>query len=444
MPARLELMSDSPLQRLPSGFRERTLKGAKLAGKLGASYLRRAVTKQTRERSTEEATSTARELVEELGALKGLVMKLGQIASYMPGAFPPDAQRVLAQLQSNTQPMEYDVVARAVRAELGDIPEQVFDTFERTPFAAASIGQVHRATHGGRDLAVKVQYPGIQDIIESDLKKADVLARLATLGTAFDGKGLARELSERILEECDYVAEARNQRAFEALFADIAGARVPEVVESRSGTRVLTTAFVSGTSFQRFCDEAPQAVKDRAAEVIFRTCFQSIFVHCIYNADPHPGNYLLHDEGDVTFLDFGCIREFDLEMIEDWKATAIAITDGDMRGFKDGFVKMGLVPNPDKFDWDHQYRVMQYIYRPYTEPGFRYTPEYVTQSYDLLIFNNPNRNRSGMPPQWLFLNRLQWGLNAILAQLNAAGPFVEIWHEVTRAALQPVRVPKPT
>ena len=442
MHARLVAMSDGPLQRLPSGFRERTLKGAKLAGKLGASYFRRAVTKQSRDASNEEATSTARELVEELGALKGLVMKLGQIASYMPGAFPPDAQRVLAQLQSNTQPMDYEVVARAVREQLGDAPEQVFDTFERTPFAAASIGQVHRATHEGRDLAVKVQYPGIQDIIESDLKKADVLARLATLGTSFDGKGLARELSERILEECDYLAEARNQRTFAELFEGIRGARVPEVLASRSSTRVLTTSFVRGTPFLRFCDDAPQTTKDRAAAVIFRTCFQSIFVHCIYNADPHPGNYILHDDGDVTFLDFGCIREFDTQMIEDWKATAIAVVDGDARGFKEGFVKMGMVPNPDKFDWDHQYQVMQYIYRPYTEPGFRYTPEYVRQSYDLLIFDNPNRNRTGMPPHWLFLNRLQWGLNAILAQLNAAGPFGDIWREVIHAPLQPVRVPK--
>ncbi len=431
-------MAPSPLQRLPSGFRKRTLEGAKLAGKLGGSYLRRAVTKSKRD--SEASVADAKELVEKLGSLKGLVMKLGQIASYMPGAFPPEAQRVLADLQSNTLPMDWDAVAGLIEAELGASADDRFEGFERDSFAAASIGQVHRARVEGTPVAVKVQYPGIEDVLRSDLKKADLLARLATFGTAFDGKALAKELGDRVLEECDYAQEARNQTAFAELFSSIDGAHVPAVFDDHSSGRVLTTELIDAVSFQRFCDEAPQAAKDRAGEIIFRTCFQSIFEHAIYNADPHPGNYLMHEDGDVTFLDFGCIREFDPQMIQDWKATAIAVTEGDERGFKDGFVAMGMVPDPDRFDWDHQWRVMQYIYRPYTESTFRFTPDYVEQSYDLLIFDNPNRNRSGMPAQWLFLNRLQWGLNAILAQLGATAPWGEIWRAATGAPLRPVRV----
>ena len=168
---------------------------------------------------------------------------------------------------------------------------------------AASIGQVHRAQLGTQAVAVKVQYPGIEDVLRSDLKKADILARLATFGTAFDGKGLARELSERVLEECDYRQEALNQVAFAKLFAGIKGAHVPSVIATHSTHRVLTSEFVEAARFQDFCDEAPQEARDRAGAIIFRTC---------------------------------------------------------------------------------------------------HTTEYVEQSYDLLIFENPNRNRSGMPPQWLF------------------------------------------
>ncbi len=433
-------MADSPLKRLPTGFRKRTLEGAKLAGKLGTSYLRRAISKNTREEDSDAAMANAKELVEKLGSLKGLVMKLGQIASYMPGAFPPEAQRVLAELQSNTTPMDWDAVSSAVETELGGSVDDRFDAFDREPFAAASIGQVHRAQLGTQAVAVKVQYPGIEDVLRSDLKKADILARLATFGTAFDGKGLARELSERVLEECDYRQEALNQVAFAKLFGGIEGAHVPNVIATHSTHRVLTTELVDAARFQRFCDDATQEARDRAGAIIFRTCFESIFQHAIYNADPHPGNYLMHEGGEVTFLDFGCIREFDPHMITAWKETAVAIIDGNQRAFRDGFVRMGMVPDADNFDWDHQYKVMQYIYRPYTQPSFRYTTEYVEQSYDLLIFSNPNRNRSGMPPQWLFLNRLQWGLNAILAQLGALAPWGDIWREQITAPLKPVLV----
>lgn len=176
---------------------------------------------------------------------------------------------------------------------------------------------------------------------------------------------------------------------------------------------------------------------------IFRACYETIFRHCIYNADPHPGNYLLHENGSVTFLDFGCVRRFDPEMIEAWKDTARATTDGDRKAFEEGFARLGLAPDPKRFDWDHQWRVMQYIYQPFTTPGFTYTHAYVRKSYDLLLFDNPNRNRSGMPPAWLFLNRLQWGLNAVLAHLQASGPWPDLWRAAVESPTEPAEFPTP-
>ncbi|MCH9682452.1 MAG: AarF/ABC1/UbiB kinase family protein [Deltaproteobacteria bacterium] len=431
---------DVPLRELARGFRKRTLVTAKLASRVGVKFLRRSLGRGSDE-ATEEPTpiedsaavEAATRMVKELGALKGLVMKLGQIASYMPGAMPPQAQRVLTKLQANSTAMEPEQVRQVVVDDLGESVDTLFETFEPEPFAAASIGQVHRARFEGQDVAVKIQYPGIEDALRSDLKTASVLGRMGTIGTALDGAGLVDELRERVLEECDYRLEARSQRSFRALFESMPGASVPAVVDDRSGLRVLTSQLDPGQSFYPFCDTAPQPARDRAGEIIFRTCFDCLFRHSVYNADPHPGNYLFAPSGDVTFLDFGCVRRFTPTMIETWKELARSVIQDDRAKFNRAFTDLGFVGKSKKFSWDHQWAMIQYLYRPFLSPTpFTYTHEYVKESYSLLIFDNPNRFTGKMPPEWLFLNRLQWGLNSVLAHLGATAPWGEIW----RAAVE--------
>jgi predicted unusual protein kinase regulating ubiquinone biosynthesis (AarF/ABC1/UbiB family) len=429
---------DVPLRELARGFRKRTMVTVGLASRVGLGFAKRTLFGRSEDKPStpvedSAAVEAAGKLVKELGALKGLVMKLGQIASYMPGALPPEAQRVLTKLQANTTAMAYAQVEGVLREEFGQDPAALFEDLEPEPFAAASIGQVHRARFEGRPVAVKIQYPGIEDALRSDLKTAGVLGRLGTIGTAVDGGGLVEELRDRVLEECDYRKEADNQRAFTSLFARTPGAHVPAVVGERSGLRVLTSALDPGQSFYPFCDGAPQAARDRAGEIIFRVCFDCLFRHSVYNADPHPGNYLFAPDGDVTFLDFGCVRRFSATMIEAWKAVASSVLADDRAAFQRTFPALGFVGNPKKFDWDHQWSMMRYLYRPFlaTEP-FTYTHEYVKESYALLLFDNPNRFSGKMPPEWLFLNRLQWGLNSVLAHLHATAPWGEIW----RAAVE--------
>lgn len=424
---------ETPLRELARGFRKRTMVTVGLASRVGLGLAKRTLFGPGQEQAStpaedSEAVEAASKLVRELGALKGLVMKLGQIASYMPGALPPEAQRVLTKLQANTTAMEPAQVMEVLRSELGQEPAALFEALEPEPFAAASIGQVHRGRFEGQAVAVKIQYPGIEDALRSDLKTAGVLGRLGTVGTAMDGASLVDELRERVLEECDYRKEADNQRAFARLFASMPGAHVPAVVAARSRRRVLTTMLDPGQPFYPFCDSAPQAARDRAGEIIFRVCFDCLFRHSVYNADPHPGNYLFAPDGDVTFLDFGCVRRFSIEMIEAWKAVASSVLANDRPRFQRCFPALGFVGNPKKFDWDHQWAMMRYLYRPFlaTEP-FTYTHAYVKESYGLLIFDNPNRTTSKMPPEWLFLNRLQWGLNSVLAHLGATAPWGEIW-----------------
>jgi predicted unusual protein kinase regulating ubiquinone biosynthesis (AarF/ABC1/UbiB family) len=383
--------------------------------------------------STDAAIAAARKLVTRMGNLKGLVMKAGQIASYMPGTLPPAAQQVLAELQAQSTPMAFPRIQDVLEAELGGSLATRFDSFDERPFAAASIGQVHRAVLDGAPVAVKVQYPGIEDAIRSDLRMVAVIARLSSIGSPVDGAGLAGELRERLLEECDYEREAASQQLFTRLLATLPGAHVPPVIAARSSRRVLTTGFADGV---RLAD-APPEVRDRAGQLIYRACFELLFRRCIYNADPHPGNYLIGAGGDVTFLDFGCVRRFDREMIATWRTMARAILDGVRAGFATGFRALGFVGKDKGFDWDFQWDAMRFLYRPFLEPGFRYDAAFVTRSFGVLMFDNPNRFRLAMPPAWLFLNRLQWGLNAVLAQLGATGDWRAIVEELLAMPIEP-------
>ncbi len=428
------------LDELTGGLR-RMWSTASLTSKLGAKAASRLLFRKRRGNddeidldaataSTEAAIAAARKLVTRMGHLKGLVMKAGQIASYMPGTLPPAAQQVLSELQAKSTPMAWARIEELLRSELGATP---FETIEERPFAAASIGQVHRAMHRGVPVAVKIQYPGIEDAIRSDLKMVGVIARLSSIGSPLDGGALAGELRDRLLEECDYEREAASQTLFAQLLGRIDGASVPAVVAERSSRRVLTTTFAEGVPLA----EADPAVTDRAGQLIFRGCFELLFHRCIYNADPHPGNYLIGAEGAVTFLDFGCVRRFPREMIETWRAMATSIIRGDQVGFRHGFEALGFVGKAKKFDWDYQWNAMRYLYRPYLEPSYRYDAEFVQKSFGILVFDNPNRFKIAMPPEWLFLNRLQWGLNAVLAQLRAQGHWREILEEVLALPVEP-------
>jgi predicted unusual protein kinase regulating ubiquinone biosynthesis (AarF/ABC1/UbiB family) len=429
-----------PLAELTSGLR-RMWSTAGLTGKLGARAAQRVLFGRKAEpidvdaalASDHAAIAAARQLVEKMGHLKGLMMKAGQIASYMPGALPPAAREVLAELQSYSTPMAFARIDQLLEAELGAPGRTLFDTIEEQPFAAASIGQVHRAIHRGRSVAVKVQYPGIEDAIRSDLRMVGVLARLSSIGAPLDGGAITAELSARLLEECDYMREAQHQRHFAMLLARIPGAHVPAVVGERSARRVLTTALADG---QRVADAAP-ACRDRAGQIIFRACFDLLWRSCIYNADPHPGNYLIGRDGEVTFLDFGCVRRFEPGMIAAWKRLARAILDGDRPTFVACYRELGFVGRERKFDWAYQWDAMRHLYQPFLEPTFRYHDAYVSKSFGILMFDNPNKLKLAMPPEWLFLNRLQWGLNAVLAQLGATGRWREIVEELLAAPVEP-------
>ena len=259
------------------------------------------------------ALRTAEDVARELGNMKGALMKAGQLISFIVEALPEPAQQALSQLYSDAPPMAAELAASVVRAEFGREPEQVFLDWQPLPVAAASIGQVHRAvTRDGREVAVKVQYPGVGQAIEADLANADLLYRLISSFTlkGLDTHALVDELRTRMRDELDYDIEAANIRELRSAFADHPFVSIPDVVEAVSGRTVITTDWVDGLSWNDFLARATPEAKWRAGESIWRFAQHAIFRIGVFNGDPHPGNYRFSHGGDVAFLDFGMVKRW--------------------------------------------------------------------------------------------------------------------------------------
>src|SRR5439155_15938293 len=260
------------------------------------------------------ALRSAEEVAEELGSMKGVLMKLGQMASYIYEDMPLTFRAAMSRLQHRAPPMTGALASSVIVDELGDVPDRVFAEWDPVPIAAASIGQVHRAiTRDGRAVAVKVQYPGVDDAIRSDLDNLPLFfGGLGMMFPGLDSGPIVAEVRARLLEELDYVNEAVNQRLFADYWRDHPFIHVPEVLDEYSTARVLTTELAEGVRFAE-AERWSQAERNLAAEAIFRFVFNSMYRMKAFNGDPHPGNYLFRPGGKVTFLDFGLVTHFDDE-----------------------------------------------------------------------------------------------------------------------------------
>jgi len=367
-------------------------------------------------------------VAEALGELKGLAMKLGQTASYLDFAMPEEARAALATLCSRSRPMAPSAVAEIFLRELGITPRRLFAEWSPQPFAAASIGQVHRARlKSGELVAVKVQYPRIREAIEADLKNALLAEQASALVfRGLDSGVFTAELRERFLEECDYRSEAANQREFARLWAGCDGVFVPRVFDEMTTAHILVTELASGDDFETFCGRASQSEKDRAADIIYRFAYQSIFRHGLFNADPNPGNYLFHERG-VTFLDFGCVKRFPADHLARWRALVRAILERDFTRAAGLWIESGYISDPETFDFAFAHRLSLHLHLPWLAEGpFTFTREFIERTWRMSWPENRNRFRLTTPKHWVFTYRLNWGLNAVLARLGARGDWRSI------------------
>jgi predicted unusual protein kinase regulating ubiquinone biosynthesis (AarF/ABC1/UbiB family) len=431
--------------KIPKG---RARRSAKLGTALGGQAARYAGTRAVSVARTKEGAAerlearhieTALTMVRTLGEMKGAAMKIGQLASFIDTEFlPPEYaeiyQRELAKLRTSAPPMPWDRVSKVIEEEYGEPVDEHFAEFEPEAFAAASIGQVHRATLlDGRKVAVKIQYPGVAEALESDMRNATVLVRLAkALAPGLDAKAVADELRERVLEELDYEYEAQNQRTFARAYRGHPFIYVPDVITRLSRRRVLVTEFVDGVGFEAV-RELDDEARSRFGEIVFRFCYGSIYHLQHFNADSHPGNYLLMADGRVAFLDFGMTKKLDIEQIQLEQAALDAAIRKDPEALRTRLHDLGFVRKPTKLDAEKLMDHVMLVGGWYIEDGTykvssRRVMKIIESASDPRSEYFQVMRRENIPADELMGRRMEIGVIAVLAQLGAE----RNWHRIMR------------
>ena len=431
---------------IPKGRIRRTAQVGSVIGSQGARYAGTRAVNLTRsdERGAQEIDrrhmEAAERMVDTLGTMKGAAMKIGQLASFIDTEFlPPEYRQLyqekLSKLRSEAPAMPWKKVRAVLEEEWAEPVEELFEDFSEEAAAAASIGQVHRATlPDGRKVAVKIQYPGVAEALRADMQNAGMIMRMAkALAPGLDAKAAAAELKERVLEELDYEYEAQNQRTFARAYREHPFIYVPDVITRLSANRVLVTEWVDGVGFDEI-KQLPQADRDRFGEIVFRFCFGSIYHLQHFNADAHPGNYILMSDGKVAFLDFGMTKQLDSEQIELEIAALEAAFEDDPERLRVALHDLGFLRNPKKVDAE---RLMEHVLavggwymedREVTIDSQRVMEAIAAVTDPRSDFFDLMR-RENVPANELMGRRMESGVLAVLGQLNATRNWCAIGRE---------------
>lgn len=403
-------------RKIPEGRMGRFVRLAGLGARTGASML-----------LAKGAESAAERAADVLGTLRGVAAKVGQMASYVDGVVP-EGQReayeaALRKLREQAPTSSSAEIRAQVEEDLGAPIAELFADWEDEPVASASIGQVHRARLlDGRVVAVKVQHPGIAAAVESDLENVGMLETM--LGTfvpkGVNSRGVLEEVKTRFREELDYRLEAERQRQFAQIFAGDPQIRIPAVIAERSSLHVLTSEFVSG---RRLEDVATASESERRAyaEALWRFVFKGNLVGGMFNADPHPGNYVFQDSGQIAFLDFGCVQPISAKRMAPARAlhrAACAKNDADF-----ATQVRAIMETRGGLYEELAIAYSRRCFEPLFASPYRITREYVRAlvveigEMKRAMFSK-NGNFVPLPEGMLFMNRLQFGFYSVLARLD--------------------------
>lgn len=383
---------------------------------------------------------TAKQIVAVLGTMKGAAMKLGQVMSFVdvglvPEEYRDEFQQELAKLRDAAPTVSFKRMRKVIEDDLGEPIKEIFETLDEEPLAAASIGQVYRAVlrDDGREVAVKVQYPGVAAAVRADMQNLEIIMRLLKRMTPqLDVRAIAAEVRERIVEELDYELEAQNQRSLARIYDGHPFIAIPQVVTSISRERVLVTELVRGVGFEEL-KTYPQDERDRIGEIVFRFFLGSLYRHRQFSGDPHPGNFMLMGDGRVAFLDFGLFKRMDPEPVELELAAQRAVSERDAAALHALLAESGFLPDPSRVDPGELLEFIEDAIWWYTrDEVVELTPEIATQA---MIESSDPRSRhfrsmrhQDMRPEHLFGRRMEMLTLAVLSQLHARAN----WHSIAR------------
>jgi len=383
----------------------------------------------------------AEQLVTVLGTMKGAAMKLGQVLSFLDVGLVPEEHREefqakLAALRDAAPKVAFKDMKKVIESDLGDKLSAIFSEFDEHAIAAASIGQVYRATlrADGRDVAVKVQYPGINAAVRADMQNLGMIMRIVgRLAPGLDTNALADEIRERVIEELDYELEASNQRRIARVYRDHPFIVIPNVVGDLSRERVMVTEFVPGQGFEDFKANCTEEERDRLGEIVFRFYFGSMYRFLQFSGDPHPGNFLVMPDGRVCFLDFGLFKTIDQRVADVELMSQRLAHEGRGEELVTFWQENGFLTGTKEMPPDRLLDFVEMASGWYTnDEPVQLTPEIASDI--VLGVSTPmgehfaRMRHESMPPEYLFGRRLEHLTLAVLGQLEAHAN----WHRIAR------------
>lgn len=415
--------------------------GTSMAANRALDFARSDTAKQIR--ATENLIKNALRIVETLGELKGAAMKVGQMLSLHEGLLPPEVAEVLRALQQEAPRVPSEVMRFEVEGSLGGKIDELFESFDEEAFAAASIGQVHLARlHDGRRVAVKVQYPAIDQIIKADLGNLRKLFRgIFSMVTEVDFEPIWLEVRDRLLEELDYEHEAANMRRMAELHRDVPEVLIPRVIDERSSDRILTMEFLEGVRPDDACSERySQEQKDLWGTQLFEFQMRGLFAHRFLHADPNLANFAFQEGGGIIVYDFGCVKSVPDRVHEGFAELVLAVQEGHSEEvprvlLELGVYKEGESRTPLPLELTSPYvEIFAEILREDSPYRFGEDAEFYDRLIALGMANWSKTMDVAFPEDIIFINRSISGHLGNLARLHAAGPWGEIIHRHASAA----------
>ncbi len=401
----------------------------------------------------------AGELRAALGGLKGPLMKVAQLLSTIPEALPREYAQELAHLQSSAPPMGWPFVKRRMTTELGPDWQSKFKEFEREAAAAASLGQVHRATGlDGRTLACKLQYPDMASVVEADLRQLRLIFGIyGRYDSAIQTQNIHAEISARLREELDYAREARHMELYRLMLAEEGGVHVPDVVDALSTRRLITMTWLEGRPLGDFSD-APAEVRNALAHNMFRAWYVPFYFYGVIHGDPHLGNYAARPDQGINLLDFGCIRVFPPSFVKGVIDLYRALRDGDEALAVSAYETWGFA-NLSRETIDVLNIWAEFVYRPLMEDKVQSIQEDNNVQYGARVAGKVHeelRKIGGVRPprEFVLMDRAAIGLGSVFLRLRAEINWYELFHELIhdfdvdalarrqRTALDEARVPE--